>query len=67
MLFGSLTQFSLFQGGIKTVVWTDTIQAFIMIAGMIVVCIVGTISAGGVGKVIELGRENGRFNFHKSV
>ena len=46
-------------------VWTDTAQTVIMMTGMVVICIVGTVSAGGVDAVIIGAKENGRFNFVK--
>ena len=37
----------------KAVIWTDVFQAFIMVTGMIVVVIVGTVELGGFGEVIK--------------
>lgn len=64
------------QGGIKAVIWTDALQAFVMFAGLIVVVIKvsscflertvifvfvqGTYEAGGVAEVWRINRENGR-------
>jgi len=53
------------QGGLKAVVWTDTLQSFSMIVGMLLVAIVGTIEVGGVGVVVQRASESGRFEFFK--
>lgn len=53
------------QGGLKAVVWTDTLQSFSMILGLLVVAIVGTIEVGGFGVVIQRAAESGRFEFFK--
>lgn len=56
-------------GGLKAVVWTDFFQAILMYAAILVVALLGTYDAGGVGQVLELAKENGRlelgdfFNF----
>ena len=55
----------LFQGGMKAVVWTDTIQAFIMLAGLLLVCIMGSAKAGGPAYVYQTAKDIGRFNFKK--
>ena len=46
-------------------VWTDTFQAFVMVLGMIVICVVGAMRAGGGAHVIKTANELGRFNFNK--
>ena len=53
------------QGGLKAVVWTDSIQALIMLSGMVTVCIMGTIQAGGINTVFNTANDIGRFNFNK--
>ncbi|XP_055379206.1 sodium-coupled monocarboxylate transporter 2-like isoform X2 [Condylostylus longicornis] len=40
-------------GGIKAVVWTDVVQAIIMLFSVILVAILATIKVGGVNEVIE--------------
>jgi len=37
----------------KAVVWTDTLQSFVMFAGIVSACIKATIEVGGVKSVIE--------------
>ncbi|TKR89443.1 hypothetical protein L596_013543 [Steinernema carpocapsae] len=47
-------------GGLKAVVWTDTIQAVVMYGGLGFVIIKGTIDAGGIGRVFEVFAISGR-------
>lgn len=50
-------------GGLKAVIWTDVFQSLIMISGLIVVVIVGSIEVGGFDKVWEINKEFGRLEF----
>lgn len=43
----------IFQGGFKTVLWTDAFQALIMFATMFLVVVRGMINIGGVGTLWE--------------
>ena len=47
--------------------WTDTIQAVIILLGMLLVCIMGSIKVGGVLYVYNTAKEIGRLNFDKLV
>ncbi|TKR96411.1 hypothetical protein L596_010428 [Steinernema carpocapsae] len=47
-------------GGLKAVVWTDTLQAGVMYAGIGFIVIKGTIDCGGVGRVFEVVEASGR-------
>ena len=51
------------QGGLKAVIWTDVFQSTIMVAGLIVVVIVGSIEVGGFGEVWRINKEFDRLNF----
>lgn len=51
------------QGGLKAVIWTDVFQSLIMIAGLIVVVIVGSIEVGGFDRVWQINKDFGRLNF----
>ena len=44
----------------KAVVWTDAVQTFIMVLGVVVATISAIVHAGGFGNVFEIGREHGR-------
>ncbi|XP_039254545.2 sodium-coupled monocarboxylate transporter 2-like [Styela clava] len=53
-------------GGMKAVIWTDFLQAMIMLAGMLAVFIQTTIVVGGFGPVVEAverGQRNNIFKF----
>jgi Na+/proline symporter len=47
-------------GGIKAVIWTDTLQAGFMYVGLGTLIIKGTMDAGGFWKVIEVAEKTGR-------
>ncbi|KAG8223061.1 hypothetical protein J437_LFUL002009 [Ladona fulva] len=50
-------------GGLKAVVWTDTLQTFVMFIGIIAVLTIGTIRAGGVAEVWRRNYDTGRIEF----
>ncbi|KAG7214205.1 hypothetical protein KM043_001548 [Ampulex compressa] len=50
-------------GGLKAVVWTDTIQTFVMFGGVIAVAMLGTARVGGVAEVWRRNLETGRIEF----
>lgn len=50
-------------GGLKAVVWTDTLQTMLMLAGVIWVLVLGTIKLGGPRNVLQLNEESGRLEF----
>lgn len=50
-------------GGLKAVIWTDVFQSMIMVAGLIIVVIVGSIEVGGFANVWEINDKFGRLNF----
>ena len=47
----------------KAVLWADTLQTTIMLAGLIAVIIQGNIKMGGFHNVWEIGQQAGRINF----
>lgn len=49
-------------GGMKTVLWTDTLQLSIMVAGLIAVLAQSSNIAGGFAKAWEIAAENGRID-----
>ncbi|KAK0405063.1 hypothetical protein QR680_017782 [Steinernema hermaphroditum] len=49
-------------GGIKAVIWTDTLQAAFMYIGLGTLLIKGTLDAGGLGHVFEVAEDTGRFS-----
>ncbi|XP_017105011.1 sodium-coupled monocarboxylate transporter 2 [Drosophila bipectinata] len=50
-------------GGLKAAINADVIQTLTILVVTVAVCIQGTISTGGVKKVYQLNRDNGRLNF----
>ncbi|XP_065368743.1 sodium-coupled monocarboxylate transporter 2-like isoform X2 [Calliphora vicina] len=54
-------------GGIKAVVWTDVVQAGIMISSVVLVGVLGTLKVGGLSKVLEYAGEGGRLDFNFST
>ncbi|KAK0166794.1 hypothetical protein PV327_004277 [Microctonus hyperodae] len=50
-------------GGLRAVVWTDFVQAFIMFGAMLLIVIKGTIDVGGLGVVIQRNYDSGRLEF----
>lgn len=55
----------LFQGGLKAVVWTDTLQTILMMAGVVCVLVIGTVKLGGPSVVFERNLQTGRLDFLK--
>uniref|UniRef100_A0A1I7SE02 Sodium-coupled monocarboxylate transporter 2 n=1 Tax=Bursaphelenchus xylophilus TaxID=6326 RepID=A0A1I7SE02_BURXY len=47
-------------GGIKAVIWTDTLQAVFLIFGLSMLVVKGTIDAGGMANVIHRAEDTGR-------
>ncbi|XP_014279125.1 sodium-coupled monocarboxylate transporter 2 [Halyomorpha halys] len=52
-------------GGLKAVVWSDTIQGLIMVLSAVIVAVIGTIKVGGVAKVFEAASEGERLEFFR--
>ena len=48
-------------------VWTDVFQSVIMLAGLIVVAVTGSMEVGGLKKVWEINQNHGRINFFEYV
>ena len=48
-------------------VWTDVFQSVIMLAGLVIVAVIGSIDVGGLQKVWEINRKHGRINFFEYV
>lgn len=48
-------------GGIRGVVWTDVVQTFLMVGGLLLVVYKGTINAGGIAEVFKKNYDSGRF------
>jgi Na+/proline symporter len=57
--------FSRLQGGLKAVVWTDTLQQIIMMASSIVVMVLGIIAVGGLDIMWHRNVDGDRIEFFK--
>ncbi|KAM7362744.1 uncharacterized protein ACRADG_013305 [Cochliomyia hominivorax] len=63
----SICVFYTMLGGVKAVVWTDVVQAGIMISSVVLVGVFGTLKVGGLDKVLENASEGGRMDFNFSL
>ena len=52
------------QGGLRAILWVDTLQMLIMIAGAIALITVTVGEAGGIQEVISANQRGGRINFN---
>jgi Na+/proline symporter len=58
---------SRFQGGLKAVVWTDTLQQIVMMGSSIVVMILGILAVGGLDVMWQRNIDGDRIEFFKYV
>ncbi|XP_076114586.1 sodium-coupled monocarboxylate transporter 1-like [Mytilus galloprovincialis] len=63
ILIGVICTFYTFMGGLKTIVWVDVFQAFIMLSGILAIVIKATIEVGGIDHIWKLNDEWDRINF----
>ncbi|XP_060071549.1 sodium-coupled monocarboxylate transporter 1-like [Ylistrum balloti] len=57
---GLVTIFYTTLGGMKAVVWSDSLQMLIMFAGMITLLVAGSLKLGGLDKAWQIAERNGR-------
>lgn len=50
-------------GGLRAVIYTDVMQFFVLLGGVVIVLVVATAQVGGVGEVVRVAREGGRLTF----
>jgi len=62
-----LYKFINMQGGLKAVLWTDTLQLVIMIGGIFVVLIYGIVDGNGMAEIWEANKLSGRLDFLEYV
>ena len=48
-------------------IWTDVFQSVVMLAGLVIVAVTGSIEVGGLQKVWEINKDHGRINFFEYV
>lgn len=58
---GGLATFFALLGGMHGVIWTDVMQFFVLLGGLVAMIGLGLASAGGIGSVIAIGQEFHRF------
>ncbi|XP_055851715.1 sodium-coupled monocarboxylate transporter 2-like [Episyrphus balteatus] len=58
----SICVFYTMLGGIKAVVWTDVVQALVMIGSVVLIAVMGVIKAGGINQVFENSIDGGRLH-----
>ncbi|VDI64208.1 Hypothetical predicted protein [Mytilus galloprovincialis] len=63
ILIGVICTFYTFMGGLKTIVWVDVFQAFIMLSGILAIVIKATIEVGGIDHIWKLNDEWDRITF----
>ncbi|XP_055907645.1 sodium-coupled monocarboxylate transporter 2-like isoform X2 [Eupeodes corollae] len=56
----SICVFYTMLGGVKAVVWTDVVQALVMVGSVILVAVMGVHAVGGLGKLVENSIAGGR-------
>ncbi|ELU18422.1 hypothetical protein CAPTEDRAFT_136710, partial [Capitella teleta] len=64
LVVGSVGTFYTSLGGMKAVLWADTLQFFLMIAGILAVLIQGIIVKGGIVNVWRIAEKGGRISFN---
>ncbi|KAH8381429.1 hypothetical protein KR093_004778 [Drosophila rubida] len=63
VIVSSVCVFYTMLGGIKAVVWTDVVQAAVMLISVVMVGVLGTMRTGGLSTVLEYAKEGGRMDF----
>ncbi|XP_054746818.1 sodium-coupled monocarboxylate transporter 1 [Anastrepha obliqua] len=49
-------------GGIKAIVWTDVVQAAVMVASVVIVGVLGAVKVGGVSKMLSIAHKGRRLD-----
>jgi Na+/proline symporter len=57
----------MFQGGLKGVIWTVSLQSMVMLVSSVAVIVLGLINVGGVLPVWESSRDGGRIKIFEYV
>lgn len=53
------------QGGVKAVVYADTLQAFVMVFGVLAIVLQGCVAHGGLDKIIDIAYHGDRIEIFK--
>ncbi|XP_071111603.1 sodium-coupled monocarboxylate transporter 1-like [Haliotis cracherodii] len=62
-IIGIVCTFYTALGGLRAVVWTDTFQTLVVMAGLVAVAVRGSMEVGGVERVWQIANEKGRIFF----
>ncbi|XP_066953234.1 sodium-dependent multivitamin transporter-like [Macrobrachium rosenbergii] len=62
-IMGLICTFYITIGGVKAVVYTDVVQSFIMVLGLVLTAVFSIVDLGGVGNVFYKAEEGGRLEF----
>ncbi|XP_077983096.1 sodium-dependent multivitamin transporter-like [Glandiceps talaboti] len=60
LIIGVVCTFYTTLGGMKAVIWSDVFQFFVMTAAVVTVLVLGLIEAGGVERVLNYSKEQGK-------
>ncbi|XP_030243796.1 sodium-coupled monocarboxylate transporter 1-like, partial [Drosophila navojoa] len=63
IIVSSVCVFYTMLGGVKAVVWTDVVQAAVMLISVIMVAVLGIMGTGGLATVLDHATQGGRMNF----
>lgn len=55
------------QGGLKAVLWTDALQNVFSLLAVVFVITLGVQQLGGINKIYNIAKDEGRVEFFKSV
>ncbi|XP_070575500.1 sodium-dependent multivitamin transporter-like [Ptychodera flava] len=62
VITGAVCVFYTTLGGMKAVIWTDVFQFLVIVGSLVTVIVLGTIEAGGLEKVWETNKQDGRLD-----
>ncbi|CAG9838294.1 unnamed protein product [Diabrotica balteata] len=60
---GLISMFFNILGGLKAAIWADVLQSVITVLVSVAIIICGALEAGGIGRVVELNKKDGRLEF----
>ena len=53
------------QGGVRAVVYTDILQVFVLMVGILVIMVTALVEVGGLGRMWDIAWEHGRVELWK--
>ena len=62
VIIGLLGTFFGFSGGMRAVIWTDVVQFFVLMGGVVLMSAIAIFRIGGVSQVVALASDAGKFN-----